>query len=152
MLLPLVATAVLAGAVLVGGAASAFADYGNSAQYQVEISFNCNGTLTCAPVGQNFGMWLWIELSSGGTGTYQGADCADQTGSPTVPPSGASHDSGDVHWSYSGSNIVITGVTIVKGELPLTLTVPRTYGHYTESGFQLLGFPLSGAAQVTVAP
>ncbi len=135
---------------MVGGATSAFADYGNTAQYQVEISFNCNGTQSCFGP-QGYGVWLWIELSAGGTGTYQGADCAHQIPSAT-PPSGAFHDSGDVTWHYSGSNIVITGVKIINGTVPLTITVPKMYGHTTETGLQLFGFPLAGNAQVTVAP
>lgn len=149
--LALATAATLAGGLLASGATSAFADYGQGAQYQIEISENCNGLQSC-DLAQGNGVWLWIELNADGTGDYEGADCAHGVPTPTGVISGAFHDSGDVTWTSDGQTITITGVTLL-GTLPLTVTVPAAYGHYSESTDSVLpGFPVPGLAQVQVAP
>ncbi len=145
------ATAVTGG--LVGaGATAAFADYGPSAVHQVEISANLPPNVFGPGTGG--GIWLWIELDSTSTGTYQGADCLHHA--PAINPSSptsAVHDSGDVAWSSNGSTITITGV-VIGGTVPVTIVVPES-GHETTSvGVVFPGLvpPGVGTAQVEVAP
>lgn len=149
--LALATAATLAGGALATGATSAFADYGRGAQYQIEISENCNGLQSC-DLAQGNGVWLWIELNADGTGDYEGADCAHGVPTPTGVISGAFHDSGDVTWTSDGQTITITGVTLA-GTLPLTITVPAADGHYAMTSTQVFpAFPIPGVAQVQVAP
>ncbi len=151
-----VMAAVLAVGPLAATTGSVFADYGQGAQYQVEISDNCTNLQGCTVVGaQGFGVWLWIELdgsgtSTSGTGTYNGADCGHV---PTVPgASGAFSDSGTVKWSLSGNTLTIWGVGLFGGAMPVTITVPASYGHSVETTQSVFGIPLPGRAQVQVAP
>ncbi len=146
------AAALLAasGAVLLT-AGSAFADYGQGATYQVEISANIPGV-------QGGGVWLWLELSpttspTSGTGDYQGSDCGHGANH------GAAHDSGAVSWSESGGTVTITGVTLNGlGGFLTTITIPADYGHYALPGvgavMTLPPFipPSVGFTQLQVAP
>ncbi len=149
---PLLVMAGMASGLVLGPATSAFADYGNGAQYQIEISDNCNGLQSCQ-VAQGDGIWLWVELNANGTGDYKGADCVHGLPTPNGTVSGAFHDSGDVTWTSSGGVLTITGVTIIGGSVPLTITVPAKYGHYVKAPAQIFpSFPIVGMAQVQVAP
>ena len=143
----------MASGLILGSATSSFAAYGNGAQYQIEISDNCNGLQSCQ-VAQGDGVWLWVELNANGTGDYKGADCVHGLPTPNGLTSGAFHDSGDVTWTSSGGVLTITGVTIIGGRVPLTITVPSNDGHYQETAAQLFGstFSVPGMAQVQVAP
>jgi len=124
--------------MMIMGPTPAAADYGNTAVYQIEISANSSG-----PSGG--GAWLWIELDSNGTGTYAGSDCGHG--------SGAISDIGDVtSWSSSGGVLTIHGVALFGGLAPVIVTVPSTFGHYTETVPQVFGLPFPGWAQVQVAP
>src|SRR5579859_1976283 len=124
--------------MLITGASPASADYGSSAVHQIEISANSIG-----PSGG--GAWLWIELSSGGTGTYAGSDCGHGFG--------AVADSGNVTWSSAGGVLTIRGVVFNGlGGLPVRISVPSADGHYAETIFQVFGIPFPGFAQVQVAP
>jgi hypothetical protein len=132
------AVASLAVAMALAAATAASADYGNTAVNQIEISANSIG-----PSGG--GAWLWIELSSDGTGTYTGSDCGHGFG--------AVADNGNVSWSSSGGVLTINGVVFNGlGGLPVQITVPSTNGHYPETVFQVFGIPFPGFAQVQVAP
>jgi len=86
--------------------------------YNLELSANIPGV-------QGGGIWLWIGLSSNGTGDYSGADCGHGG-------LGAVSDKGEVTWHYDGANIVINGL-VLKGldGFVTTVTVPSQYGHYT---------------------
>jgi hypothetical protein len=66
------------------------------------------------------GVWLWIALYPDHTGDYAGADCI-HTGSTLGHPG--------LNGAGSG-NLTITGVALVNGMLPVTITVPDSYGHY----------------------
>ncbi|HKT58195.1 MAG TPA: hypothetical protein VJR25_15645 [Microbacterium sp.] len=146
--------AVLAAAGAIAAPAAAFADYGNSSVYQIELSANLNGQSAKLLGGTGGGAWLWIELSSDHTGDYQGADCGH--GGPT----GAARDSGEVTWSDSNGWITIDGVILNGlGGFPTTITVPDTFGHYSGKvgTYLTLPFPPSitanlGTAQLQVAP
>ena len=142
-----VTTAALAAAFVAAVASPAAADYGPSALYQVEITANASSG----------GIWLWIELTPSpgstttGTGDYQGSSCHHG--------SGATHEAGDVTWSSSGGTLTISGV-VIHGfgfPIPVTITVPSTYGHYSyptgafASIFSGLP-PFPSRAQVQVAP
>jgi hypothetical protein len=149
-----------AGALLIGlllsSAPTAKADYGPGVQYQIEISANCNGQTNCV-LAKGFGIWFWAELSPGGTGEYQAADCA-HFGS--AGGSGSFHDSGPEAWSVTGNTLTITGAAILGNSVPIVITVPATYGHSTMPfgdvikvpAFGELGLGLPGTAQVQVAP
>ena len=124
--------------MLITGATPASADYGNTAVYQIEISANSPG-----PSGG--GAWLWIELSSDGTGTYAGSDCGHGFG--------AVSDKGDATWSSADGLLTIHGVVLNGlGGFPVAISVPSTDGHYSETIFQVFGVPFPGFAQVQVAP
>jgi hypothetical protein len=154
MLAVFVATGALAAGLLAALAGGASADYGPGALYQVEITANESG-----PTGG--GIWLWIELSpsggstTSGTGDYAGSDCGHGMG--------AASDRGDVTWSSSGGTLTITGVELngfgPLSPVPVTITVPSTYGHYSYPTNALTtifaGLPFfvtGGRAQVQVAP
>jgi len=110
----------VAAALFFGTAASASADYGSRAVYQVEISAN-------ASPGPSF--WFWAELDAGG-GDYQMTDCIHVG---RGGPNAAAHASGDVEsWSTSGGMLTITGVQIIGGAETVTIKVPLPasgYGH-----------------------
>lgn len=128
----------LAGGLLLGAVGAVFADYGNTAVYQVEISANATGP-------QGGGAWLWIELSSDGTGTYAGSDCGHGFG--------AVADKGDVTWWSDGTTLTINGVVFNGlGGLPVTITTSASFGNSRETIFQVFGIPIQGFAQVQVAP
>lgn len=137
----------LGAALTVGAATPALADYGNSAQFQVEISANNVGGVP------GDGVWLWIELSSNGSGDYTGADCI-HTGSAGL--NGAGHQRGDVTWTDSGGKLTISGVALVDAQFPVTVVVPDRYGHYVGASDSFIqNFALGsigGTAQVQVAP
>jgi hypothetical protein len=102
-------------------ATPALADYGNGAQFQIEISANNVGGVP------GDGVWLWIALNSGGGGDYQGNDCI-HTGSAGL--NGAAHEQGDVQWTDAGGQLTITGVKLVGGVFPVTVVVKDRIGHY----------------------
>jgi hypothetical protein len=147
------AAGALATACVAGTAAPASADYGARAIYQVEITANQSG-----PNGG--GIWLWIELtpsaeSTTGSGDYSGSDCGHGHG--------AAADNGDVTWSSSNGTLTISGVVLngfgPLGPVPVTISVPSTYGHYAypKNAFTSIfsGLPpfiTGGSAQVQVAP
>jgi hypothetical protein len=145
-----VATVALAAGLLLATVGPASADYGPGALYQVEISANNVGG-EARNTGD--GVWLWIALYPDGTGDYAGSDCI-HTGSGGL--NGAGHQRGDVTWTDSGGNLTITGVALVNGQFPVTITVPDSYGHYVlDSDDVITGFALGsigGEAQVQVAP
>ena len=135
---------LLAAAAAGGTSATALADYGNGAQYQIELSANISGT-------SGGGVWLWISLNSDGTGDYSGADCGHGG-------AGATSDKGDVTWTTSGGSVVISGVVLngLAG-FPTTITVPTAYGHYTGTVAAFLTLPtfipsFVGNSQLQVAP
>jgi len=148
------ALALTSGLAVVATPAVAFADYGSSAIYQIELSANLNGQ-SAKTLGGGGGAWLWIELSSDHTGDYTGSDCGHGFGG-----AGAAADSGSVTWSDSGGWLTINGV-VLNGldSFPTTITVPDTYGHYsgTVGAYLTLPFPpfitqTMGSSQLTVAP
>jgi hypothetical protein len=151
--LALGAASILAGVLLLSSAGTALADYGRGAVYQIEISGNCNGPTTCVPgVVKGYGVWFWAELNADGTGDYQAADCGHGYGD-----SRAFHDGGDVSWRSDGATLTITGAAIFGDTVPIVITVPARYGHYSKSFAQVFSVPalggaLPGWAQVQVAP
>jgi hypothetical protein len=126
-------------------AATASADYGRGAVYQIELSANVGGS-------QGGGVWLWITLNQNGTGDYAGSDCGHGG-------AGAASDKGDISsWSDSGGWLTINGIVLNGlGGFPTTVRVPDSYGHYrgTIGSFLTLpGFipPFVGFSQLQVAP
>jgi hypothetical protein len=138
------AACVLAAAAGGATSATALADYGSGAQYQIELSANISGK-------SGGGAWLWISLNSDGTGDYSGADCGHGG-------AGAASDKGDVTWTMSGGSVVISGVVLNGlGGFPTTVTVPAAYGHYTGTVGTFLTVPsfipsFVGTSQLQVAP
>lgn len=132
--------------------ASASADYGQGAIYQIELSVNSPG-----PHGGS--IWLWVGLNADGTGDYAGSDCGHGGG-------GTASDRGDVTWHYEGNSVVIDGVLLnalpvsinpfIPPPFPTTMTVPRGYGHYTGNDHAFLTLPsflpVGGFSQLQVAP
>ncbi len=150
---------LLLGALVATGAfafaTAASADYGTGAVYQIELSANIPGS-------NGGGVWLWITLNSNGGGDYAGSDCGRGAAGR------ARSDAGDVtNWFYADQNgtadpagnyVVVKGVALNGlGGFPTTITVPRSYGHYTgtiDSFLTLPGFIPSGIgfSQLQVAP
>jgi CubicO group peptidase (beta-lactamase class C family) len=165
-----VAVAFIAGGGLTLGAlaataGTAFADYGSSSAYQVEISANTNH-----PSEGSF--WMWTELTpaapgaSYGTGDYQETDCIHQ-GAGGV--NGAAHDSGTLSWSIANGVLTLTNVKIIAGAETATMSLPTTsapggYGHTNgmtlvvtapnpaPPGLPPAGVPLSFPSQNQIAP
>lgn len=137
--------AALACPAALAAAPSAFADYGTGAQYQIEISDN-------SPSGvPGNGAWLWIELNANGTGDYAGAICI-HTGPAGLD--GAESDSGDVTWSDTSRTLTITGISLIGHTVPVTITVPDSYGNYTQPSASVMtpNLIVGGTAEVQVAP
>jgi len=140
--------AAAAAAALVGGATLATASpalaYGPGMAYQVELSANIPGA-------SGGGVWLWLGLSSDGTGDYHGADCGHGNGPATS-------DGGNVTWQLVGNQVVISGVVLNGlGGFPATVTVPAAVGHYTGTFGSLITLPPfipanAGFSQLQVAP
>jgi hypothetical protein len=137
----------MAGALVAVQAGSVLA-YGKTALYQVEISAN----QSFASAG-GYGVWLWIELDSNGTGDYTGSDCGHNLdGHGTA---GAAADRGDVRWWTDGTTLYISGVVlngVPPSGVPVLITVPATYGHSMTSLASIFNVPLPGWAQLQVAP
>jgi hypothetical protein len=141
-----IGAAVMLAALALASVASA--DYGKGALYQVEISANNVGGVP------GDGVWLWIALNRDHTGDFEGTDCI-HTGSGGGP-NGAAHQAGDVTWTDTNGRLVISGVTVIGGQFPVTVSVRDTYGHYTAPSDSVIqNFPfggIGGTAQVQVAP
>lgn len=150
---------------LVATAGTAFADYGPSSTYQVEISANTNH-----PSEGSF--WMWAELTPGpgstnsGTGDYEETDCIHQGANGTNL---GLNDSGTLNWSISGDVLTLTNVKIIGGAETATITLPTTfapggYGHThgitltvtapdpSPPGLLPWGVPLSYPGQNQIAP
>jgi hypothetical protein len=97
------------------------------------------------------GAWLWIELNANGTGDYAGAICI-HTGPAGL--NGAESDTGDVTWTDTSGTLTITGISLIHHTVPVTITVPDSYGHYTEPSASVMTPNLitGGTAQIQVAP
>jgi hypothetical protein len=129
-------------------AVPASADYGPGALYQVEITVNEGG-----PAGG--GIWLWLALYPDGTGDYAGSDCGHGHG--------AAADRGDLTWTSANGTLMIAGVVLngfgPLGPVPVTITVPSQYGHYSYAADAfttifsgLPPFISGGDGQVQIAP
>jgi hypothetical protein len=122
----LLALVALSASFAAATAATASAQYGPGAVYQIELSMNIRGK-------QGGGVWLWFSLNRDGTEDYAGSDCGHGG-------QGAASDKGDVTWSRVGGEVVISGVTYngiptnpMAGDFaPFepAITVPAAYGHY----------------------
>ena len=100
--------------------------YGNTALWQIAVSFNCNNPSLCASLG---GFWGWIEFDQGGLGDATLTGCSHLAS--TIPPlSGANHFNADItgwyvnatshtFWVASGT-MTITGHT---GGSPVTVPI-----------------------------
>jgi hypothetical protein len=137
----LVAAGVLAVAAL-GATTGGVSAYGRADQplAQIEFSANCNNPSfpLCAPPPNGFGLggvWLWIEIDTGGTGDIAGAGCGhDRAGS-----GGAGSIRGEITWWPSDGpqglafatdpNNHYYNVSLGDGGPPLSF--PRTVGHYS---------------------
>jgi hypothetical protein len=130
----ILATGALFAALLAGTAGPTSADYGPGAQFQVTISANNVGGVP------GDGVWAWIALYPGGGGDYTAADCI-HTGSLLGAPglNGAGHEQGDVRWTDAGGTLTITGVALVNGQFPVTITVPDGYRHYVLPSDSVIG-------------
>jgi hypothetical protein len=128
-------------------APSSRADYGSGTLYNIEFSANNVGVTQ----GTGKGLWLWIELSSGGRGDFTGAGCK-HNGSGGAD--GATPQAGDVTWGDDGTNLSIHLNLVVGGSSkPFIITVPDSFGHYSgPTDSYLSPDPFGGDTQLTVAP
>ena len=142
-------SACLAGALSLAAlpvASPALADYGASAQFQVEMSANDVGGVP------GHGLWLWMELDQDGTVSYSGSICV-HNGSDGI--NRATPVNGDTTWTDNGTELVVPmQITLRTGVvLHLTITVPDAVGHYSGPTSEFLApNVIGGDAQVQVAP
>jgi hypothetical protein len=121
-------------AVGLGATTGGVAAYGHADRplAQIEVSVNCDNRDLCDPPG---GIWVWIEIDTGGTGDAAGAQCAHIQG----VGAGAVSIRGEVIWSYSTGT---DGATFVAGIDPTNtyylvsaggppVALPVTVGHYS---------------------
>jgi hypothetical protein len=126
----------------VGATTSTAAAYGHAEQplAQIEFSANCNNPSfpLCAPPPAGFGLggiWVWIEIDTGGTGDIAGAGCGhDRAGS-----GGAGPILGEITWTGTlgaqGLAFAIDphnlyyNVSLGDGGPPISF--PQTVGHYS---------------------
>jgi hypothetical protein len=84
--------------------------YGDTAQYQVGMSLNCDNPAfqLCAPPPAGVGLggfWGWWEFDQGGTGDAQLAECGHTTAGGGPGTAGAGHIDMDIlRWSIGPSN------------------------------------------------
>jgi hypothetical protein len=143
----LVAVVSAAAAVL---AATASADYGRGAQYQVEISSNPGG----------IGFWIWAELGPEQTSDYQETDCIHLGGGHANDA--AAHDAGSLQgWGVNNGVLTMTGMKLIGGAALATVQVAAGYGHsnwvtftvtWEAEPFFPLNTPITFPSQVQVAP
>lgn len=123
----------------------ALADYGQGAQYQIELSYNCTNPCSLVPGSTGAGVWLWIELSANGTGDYSGSDCLHGVG--------AIADQGSIAWwPNSDGTLTVYGLNLAGGALPPLIVIPASYGHYVIAGYPVPNFPPLGTTQLQIAP
>jgi len=130
------------------GGSTGGSSYGPGAVYQVELSSDVPGE----------GFWIWVELDSDGTGTYQETDCIHLGGGHATDA--AAHDAGDVTWTASSGMLSISGVQIIGGLETVDVSVPLPtsgYGSVTsmtvtwESGAPIVGAAIGADGPVTAA-
>lgn len=113
MALALSSACLAVGGMAATSATPALADYGQGAQYQVEISSNPGG----------FGIWIWAELGPGQTSDYQETDCIHLGGGHLNDA--AAHDSGSLDgWSDSNGTLTMTGMKLIGGLVTANISVP----------------------------
>jgi hypothetical protein len=106
---------------------------------QLEFSGNCNNPTyeLCQRVGLG-GVWLWIEIDSGGSGDVAGAGCGHVRG----VGGGAGPIKGEIAWTYSSAAAAPAGTFFLGLDphdnyyiVPLGPTeifaFPTTVGHYS---------------------
>ena len=93
----LLATLACVAATIAVAVPTASADYGNTAQYQAEISLNCTSKTSyfCTDVVGLGGVWSWFAFNNDGTFDSTETFCAHND--PTFG-SGAFHFNGDGIW------------------------------------------------------
>lgn len=102
--LSLLLAALVAAALVVPSVASA--DYGNTSQYQVGISLNCDAphSSICNQFGGTGGEWGWYVFNNDGTGDAQIAGCGHTVGGIGGPGgAGAGHQDVDFTWTTGPS-------------------------------------------------
>jgi len=145
---------------LAAAAATARADYGPLAEYQVAISSNCNNPSACGPnLG---GFWGWAVFNTDHTADAELTGCGHLVGGGG---GGAGHFHADAQWFIGRNGDFWTknetdtfvgrgGTQTVFTAAPMDTGIPAAPGHYSTS--EILGFqPPPGVAiqmQVTKIP
>jgi hypothetical protein len=156
--------AALVAGFVIGGAAPAAADYGNSGGnvqlYQLTASMNCNNPSLCSSLG---GFWAWGEFNKDGTFSAEITFCGHLRGPGGF--NGAGHEHADGHYIITDFGlgpwiVLVSEVDVLTGQgHGVTITVPSEFmpvgpavkGHF--STVDLLGFSAPGVTfQVTVTP
>jgi hypothetical protein len=142
---------VIAGALAIPTASTAFAYGGGQAAYQITFSFNCMNKLLCQPSLQNpfgvGGFWGWIELSNDGTG--DGEMTGQGHSNPNPALNGAFHMApNDITWQTTmvgSAPMILINIPELGGPF---LEVPAASGHYSSS----MGPGTNSQIQVSRAP
>jgi hypothetical protein len=126
--------------------------YGNTAQYQVAVSLNCDSTVphACDNFDGTGGFWAWYEFDNNGTGDATGTGCGHTIAASGPGLAGAGHENVDIlSWDIepAGPDAILPGndfyilsdnTTFVGHGGPLTLPdqnvgdtgIPAVPGHY----------------------
>jgi len=151
--LALSSAGLLAAGMTAATASPAAADYGQGAQYQVEISSNPPG----------FGIWIWAELGPAQTSDYEETDCIHLGGGHATDA--AAHDAGSLSsWSVTNGTVTMNGMHLINNLVTANITVdvgPTGYGQlqsmtltvtWEAAPFFPLNTPLTLPARGVVAP
>ena len=124
------------------GAPAAHA-YGNTALWQVGLSFNCDNPTVCGATNLG-GFWGWVEFDSGGLGDAELTGCGHLQGGPASgaqPPfGGADHISVDITSWTTGANgdFFVSGTATNRGHgggtFPIVdadTGIPAMAGHFS---------------------
>ena len=98
--------------------------YGNTALWQIGLSFNCNNPSVCDSMLGGF--WGWIEFDSGGLGDATLTGCSHLTSPTSHGSAGADHFNAEITgWTTMLGSAGPSTFFVTSGTMTFTGTVPR---------------------------
>ena len=117
-------SAILAVLPLMSATVPAVHAYGNTALWQIGLSFNCNNPSVCDSMLGGF--WGWIEFDSGGLGDATLTGCSHLTGPTSHGSAGADHFNAEITgWTIMPGSVGPLTFFVTSGTMTFTGTVPR---------------------------
>ena len=104
--------------------------YGNTALWQLGVSFNCNNPDFCIDPAtgqpQLGGLWGWVEFDNGGLGDATLTGCGHLTGPTSHGSGGADHFNAEITgWTVMPGSAGPMTFFVTSGTMTFTGTVPR---------------------------